>query len=616
MKISRCLRPALLAAMALTLPLAACKKHAPEFAPETVAALQALEDADWDSLPLPEGSPQEVLKRYRATGDPNTADDKSAVTILDIACAARNRALIETLLAEGASVQPLDGYSPLHAVLMSATELTEEQETIDLLDYLATYGADLTLKDYDSVCLVACAVGNPEITEGVCLHLLDKGAPLGEDDEAAANTVMMFAARGWNEALRRALTMKAPLTCAGNTALHAAVMPNDETEHAETLQLLLDAGMDVNAANEEGKTALFMLISTLSEDVSDDRIACISLLLKHGASLTEPPVQDEDMGELTAYDFLASHTALIAELREQGHEIPDLPLCIRDDADHLRADLLRADLRLSGHPQAAEQLKPYLPLLTKVLSQHLYGEDGEMAGAAFSLLCTADKSLAEQLLPHLPLWSDYKEWEMKEGAIPAGVELLSILMAVQEDESKRLSLPKDSLLHAAAMLAEHKEEQHAIDVAELLEYAPDAQEDIDRLSEDDTLPVLQLGALTAKLHLVGLPDAKVGSLSAWLGECNVAAQPPVIAKALRLTDLETFWFGEMETHERATLVADIESLGLAEAAAIYRRALPDGLTDDELADLMAEASEYAVALELAVARLILDNAEDFRNAKK
>lgn len=615
MHISRVLRPAILSACALTLPLAACKR-APEFTPETLATLQELEATDWESTPLPEGSPQRVLALYRETGDPNALDSESGLSMLDIACAARHRALIEKLLADGASVQPHDGFSPLHAVLMSATQATDDEETISLLELLAAHGADLTQHGESAVSLMTCAVGNPELTEDIALYLMDKGAPLGDDETSAAVNVMSFAAQAWNTALQRAIDMKAPLRDANRTALHAAAITAEDAERAETMQILLDAGVDVNATDIEGETALLHLVAAFSDDVTEDQRECLKLLLRHGASITEPTVADEEYGAFSAYDFLASHTDLIDELREEGFDIPDLPLVLREDANHLSQDLRRADLRLSGHPQAAEQLKPFIPLLTKVLSQHLYGENGETAADAFSLLCMADKGLAEQILPHLPLWTEYKEWEMQQEALPAGAAILSDLTALEENEDTRLALPKDSILHTAAMLEEHGNTMQAMDMAELLEFAADAEEDIERLCRDEAHPALQLGAMTAKLHLAGLPDAKVGSVETWLGDYNPACMPPAVMKALRLTNLETFWFGEMDAAEREAVVADIESLGLYAAADIYRKALPEGLTDDELADIMGEAAEHATALELAVARLILENSKDFLNSKK
>lgn len=613
MKIPFCLRPALLVACAFTLPLAACKRP-PEFTPETLASLQELEATDWESTALPEGSPQRVLALYRETGDANALDPESGLSMLDIACAARHRVLIEKLLADGASVQPHDGFSPLHAVLMSATEATDDEETISLLELLAAHGADLTQHGESAVSLMTCAVGNPELTEDMALYLLDKNAPLGDDEASSAVNVMYFAAKGWNTALQRAIDRKAPLQDTNRTALHAAAIIEDGTEHAETMQILLDAGVEVNAVDIEGMTALIHLVSAFNGEVTEDQRECLKILLRHGATVTEPTVPNAELGEFSAYDFLASYTDLLAELREEGFDIPDQPLVIRDNAAHLAGDLRRADIRLSRHPHAAEQLKAFLPLLTKVLTQHLYGEDGETAAAAFSLLCKGDKELAGQILPHLPLWTDYKEWEMQQETLPAGVAILSLL---EDDEETRIALPKDGILQAAAMLEEHGDTMHAMDVAELLEFAEDAEADIDRLCKDEAHPARQLGAMTAKLHLAGLPDAKVGSVETWLGDYfNPACLPPAVMKALRLTSLETFWFGEMEQPDRAALIADIESLGLYAAADIYRKALPEGLTDDELADIMGEAAEHATALELAVARLILENAADFRNAKK
>lgn len=609
MKISRCLRPALFAVCALTLPLTACKR-APEFSAETHAALKVVEETDWEGYNISAPSVADVLKTYRETGDPNAGADEG-LSILDLACAARQKEFAEALLKQGADARK---GAPLRVLLWTTPNdddaevpTQEEERTIEFIDLLTAHGADVNGAAFNSVLSTAAMFS----TEAVFLHLLDKGAKPQEKEEIASAPIV--AARAWNEALRRLIEMKAPLSDDSMTALHAATMKDIADEHAETMRMLLEAGADVNALNSEGYTPLFLLVRTMDEDISEDDRECLRLLLKHGATISEPTVSDETYGTVSAYDFLAAHAELIDELREEGFEIPDLPIIIREDEKHLNGDLRRAELRLNSHPQAAEELKPYLPLLAKVLTQHLYGTDGEVAAAAFSLLCKGDKALAGQILPHLPLWTDYKEWELQQETMPAGVAILSVL---EDDEETRPALPKDSILQAAAMLEEHGDTMHALDMAELLEFAAEAEADIDRLCKDEAHPAQQLGAMTAKLHLAGLPDARVGSVETWLGDYNPACMPPAVMKALRLTNLETFWFGEMDTEERAAIVADMESLGLYTVADIYRKALHDGLTDDELADIMGEAAEHATALELATDRLILDNAADFRNAKK
>lgn len=628
MKISRSFRPVFMAFCAFTLLLTACKKPLPEFTPERQEALRMLDDTEWQLTPLPEESPSRTLTLYRATGDPNAADEEFGISILSLACAARHLELAEQLLAEGATTQPgKGGFSPLNVLLLSTPEADDEATTIALIDLLLQHGANINQLSENCNCTLTYAVTTPTVTESVFLHLLDKGALFLDDGYSPEEVVFMLASRAWNEALQRAIDMKAPLTSANgaNTALHAAALKDEaaETEHAETMRLLLEAGMNPNAVNEEGMSPLFLLLFQLSDEISEDDRECIRLLLEHGATLTEPTYTDESLGEVTALDLLSAHPELIAELREAGFDIPDRPLEIREDG-HLTQDLMRAEMRLSGHPQAAEQLKPFLPLLTKVLTQRLYGEVGEAAGAAFSLLCAADKPLAEQVLANLPLWNDTKEWELNQRHLPAGMAIMSAITAqAQEPGRTPLSLPKDKILNLIHLLSErqndptlYSETQLQTEVTELLEFAPGAEGDIEQLSKDESRPAVQLGALTAKLHLAGLPDAKTGSAEAWLGDYNPACLPPAVMKVLRLTDLENFWFGEMEAGERAALVADIESLGLYTVADIYRKALPEGLTEEELAAIMEAASEHAVTLELAVARLILEQRKDFEAAKK
>lgn len=609
MKISRCLRPVLLAACALALPLTACKKSAPEFSPDVQAALQDME---------PDGEEEawhEVLDCYRETGDPNAASADGEWCFLSLACADGKLDLAKALLRAGATVQVKNGFSPLMALLTCNAAEIDEDEFIALLDLLVQHGANLR-EQVGDLSVVAFAAANNGIAENVILHLMDQGASLGEDAPSQLLTVAVLAAQARNTALRRAIAAKTPLADASGSALHALSADTDTIDHAETLSILLAAGADINALDEEGKTPILRYLETFGEEVTEDQRECLRLMLEHGASLTEPTAQDATYGEVCAYDFLAAHADVTEELREEGFDIPDLPIVIREDEKHLSGDLRRAELRLSTHPLAEEQLKPHIPLLAKVLTQHLYGADGEMAGAAFSLLCKGDKGLAEQILPHLPFWTDYKEWELQQETQPVGVVFLSLLTEAENDEPTFLTLPKDGILHAAAMLNEHGDTMQAMDMAELLEYAPDAEEDIERLCKDDSTPALQLGAMTAKLHRADLPDARVGSVEAWLGDYNPACLPPAVMKALHLTNLETFWFGDMDATERAAIVADMESLGLYTVADIYRKALLEGLTDDELADIMGEAAEHAIELELATLRFIWENRKDFEASKK
>lgn len=621
MKISRCLRPALLAVCALTLPLTGCKR-APEFSPKTLAALQAVEETDWEELNISETAVEEVLKAYRETGDPNAGADEG-LTILDLACAVRQKDFAEYLLKQGADARK--GF-PLKVLLWTVPNdgdaevpPQEEERTIEFIDLLTAHGADVNGPAFNSVLSTAAMFS----TEAVFLHLLDKGAKVPEAEEIPTGLIVV--SRAWNEALRRLIGMKAPLSEGSVSALHIATGKDEAEEHAETMRILLEAGADVNALDAKGRTPLFCLARALDADPTEDDRECLRLLLEHGATVTEPEVADEECGMLTAYDFLAAHPSLLDELREEGYVIPEQPLVIREDEEHLFRDIRRAELRLSFHPQAAELLKPYTALLVKVLTQHLHGADGEVAGAAFALLCQADKGLAEQVLPTLRLWDDTREWDMKNGTfMPVGMEILSVITErAQDEDATPLALPKDKILNLIQLFSEQQNEeapyadaQLLTEVTELLEYAPGAEEDIERLCKDDSHPAVQLGALTAKLHLAGLPDAKVGTVETWLGDYNPACLPPAVMKTLHLTNLEVFWFGDMDATERAAIVADIESLGLYTLADIYRKALPDGLTDDELADIMGEAAEHAITLELAVARLIWENRKDFEISKK
>ena len=90
---------------------------------------------------------------------------------------------------------------------------------------------------------------------------------------------VLEAARDGNVPALRALLKECPPNASnsiGQTAMHFASMWG----HADTVSTLLDAGADINAPNDNGKTPLFYA-------VRNDRIAVVRLLLKRGAKIRE-----------------------------------------------------------------------------------------------------------------------------------------------------------------------------------------------------------------------------------------------------------------------------------------------------------------------------------------
>lgn len=65
----------------------------------------------------------------------------------------------------------------------------------------------------------------------------------------------------------------------GNTVLHRAVEMADSDRNAETFALLLDAGADIDAVNNEGKTPLMVWVEEKLEGNTNDFIECLDLFL-------------------------------------------------------------------------------------------------------------------------------------------------------------------------------------------------------------------------------------------------------------------------------------------------------------------------------------------------
>jgi TonB family protein len=183
---------------------------------------------------------------------------------------------IGQLIAAGAStsVKDFDGRTPLM--------LACRRNDAVIVDLLLRAGAEwqATNNEGDSVLFFAADSGNPAIVRAI----LDRGVDVNSKSQDGSTALMAAAAVGSPKVVRMLLLAGAKETTnavnsSGVTALLAAARgnvnrgsiimedemvrvryaePEDETDHrGEIVEMLADAGADVNARDEDGKNALF-----------------------------------------------------------------------------------------------------------------------------------------------------------------------------------------------------------------------------------------------------------------------------------------------------------------------------------------------------------------------
>jgi ankyrin repeat protein len=342
--------------------------------------------------------PENILKLLIEKGAQIDALDKEGNTPLIIACQDQPRSAdkVALLLRCGASPLaaatnwPSKGFTPLHFLAHKYTTiplgllqlLVEKGAKIDALDKdgntplmiacrglpesvesivsLVKQGASVTrcFSNGSSLLHVLCAF-RQGLTENILQLLLDKGAQIDAADKEG-NTPLMIAFRNLPQLDPVASLLlrhgASPTACANNgyTLLHTAYAEGSRIPE-ETLKMLLDKGVKIDAPDKEGCTPLMLAcehFSTLADT--------ISLLINQGAS----PAACASDGR-TVFHFLARWgreipESLLQQLVDKGAKIdaPDkegnTPLLIACQCLSLSADTISLLIKLGASPKVSQ----------------------------------------------------------------------------------------------------------------------------------------------------------------------------------------------------------------------------------------------------------------------
>lgn len=542
-----------------------------------------------------------LMTDFAAKPDATQAMPESRITMLHIACLFKKPELARCLLIDKAdpNAATINGDTPLAlAVSIRGVEdedLTDEQ-IIRLIDILVAGGADINRKVADDMPLLNYA-GLNAYSEKVFLHLLDIGC---KPDETTCQAPAMM---GWRTALKRMLDMGA-----GNTpeAMDTMLLMAAANLHTDTVQLLLDAGADVNAHQLSGTTPLLEAAGHLlspAEEEEPERLRNIldvcALLIKRGADPELSEIRQDGSPAFRAIDILTKDAEIREALSQRGIDLNPREINFTSGIA-LMEEVGRAAILEQIPP--AEEFDTIATILnpTPEMLQHPGYHD--ILPIAIEVLYSIDAAKTSQRVAAMPIWSGEDAWNKGHGD--------HVLHALTKCEN--LVLPKQIICATAAHLDQDGKVDNAALIIELLARCPDASAEIEQYCKHPSLP-LAAGALAAKLRKAGLPTPRDGDVQVWLENRNREANTPVLKKALLLTSLSRLWYGDMLPEEQTEMFKAMEEIGARQAAARYR-AIATAMDDPDTLDKLTEDSDsWKFELEIATARYLLTHAVDFLN---
>lgn len=551
-------------------------------------------------LELPDA--QEVftlMADFAANPDARRAMPASGVTMLHLACLFKKAELARCLLLDGAdpNAATVSGETPLAlAVSIRGVEeagITDEQ-IMQLIDNLIAGGADLNKHVGDDMPLLNYA-GLSCYSEKIFLHLMDKGC---QPDETTCQAAAMM---GWNTALQRLLDKGAGKVPG---ALDTMLLMAAANLHQDTVQLLLNAGADVNAHQLSGTTPLLEaaghLLSPAEEEETERRNAILdvcALLIKHGADPELAEMRQDGSPAFRAVDILTRDTDIINELKQRGVNLAPAEIRFTSGISLLEEIGKAAVLEKIPPVEAFEAIATALNPTQEMLQHPSYHDILPMA---VELLHSIDPARASQCVAAMPIWSGADAWDKGHGDC--------LIPALTKCEA--LVLPKQIICAAAEHLNQANKADNTAYMVELLSRCPDSDSEIEQYSQHKSMP-LAAGALAAKLRKAGLPTPRDGDVQIWLENYQREANSPVLKKAELLTSLSRLWYGDMLPAEQEEMLKAMEEIGATQAAARYR-AIAAAMDDpDALDKLTADSDSWKFELEIATARFILAHSAAF-----
>ncbi len=573
----------------------------PEAAEELALITSFIPEVGIDEvLELPDA--QEVftlMAEFSANPDARRAMPASGITMLHLACLFKKAELARCLLLDGAdpNATTVSGETPLAlAVSIRGVEeasITDEQ-MIQLIDNLIAGGADLNRHVGDDMPLLNYA-GLCCYSEKIFLHLMDKGC---QPDETTCQAPAMM---GWNTALQRLLDKGAGKVPG---ALDTMLLMAAANLHKDTVQLLLDAGADVNAHQLSGTTPLLEaaghLLSPAEEEETERRNAILdvcALLIKKGADPELAEMRQDGSPAFRAVDILTKDAGILNELNQRGVNLAPADIQFTSGVSLLEQIGKAAVLEKIPPVEAFEAIATALNPTQEMLQHPSYHDILPMA---VELLHSIDPARASQHVAAMPIWSGADAWNKGHGDC--------LLPALTKCES--LVLPKQIICAAAEHLNQANKADNAAYMVELLSRCPDSESEIEQYCQNDSKPLVA-GALAAKLRKAGLPTPRDGDVQIWLENNQKTADSPVLKKAELLTSLSRLWYGDMLPAEQEEMLKAMEEIGATQAAARYRAIAAAMDNPDELDKLTADSDSWKFELEIATARFFLAHSAAF-----
>ena len=176
--------------------------------------------------------------------------------------------IVKLLLNAGADVNYDKYFHPHNMMTVNESPVflrVVEECSLEIVQCFIDAGVDINRTDSYNKTALMCAFSRIDVNEIVKI-LIDAGASVQAKDENGKTVLMYACANAFSsESIRLLMALNSPNDLASkdsqdNTALHYCASEYGGITSMETFDLLLQAGVDVNARNAQGKTVLFNIV--------------------------------------------------------------------------------------------------------------------------------------------------------------------------------------------------------------------------------------------------------------------------------------------------------------------------------------------------------------------